>query len=636
MSEVKIKPIDPDKFTGLYGKRKLRGYQATKCHEVVTNIKYQVTQISAGVKDFFEPCYAVAYTAAGKSSIMAAVAKYYADMGFKVMILVRQADLVLQDSKTCTMMKALNGRYCASHLPKDNSYNIVVGSESTVANEIELGGAFFEKEDVPHVVMIDECHCVDNKETQRLIDDPNLKTKNQFARILAHFRKQRPRQAVVGFTGTPFRGNESIEGVYWTGGMVGDEIGRQWLTENGYIHDVAFDFPDNSKVDLERFFEKIKGGHHDADFTSEQLAEIAKEVDTEDKNKSYAVYMQYVMQDRNAALVTCASKNHCKNIAKHLPKGSYAIITDDTKTSDREKYLSLANRGEIKYVLQVKCLSTGVDVPLWDTIFLLRPIMSLGLLIQLAGRGVRLLEDWQKDKKFIKNECLFIDFSHCLEYMHSQFCNPMLEKAVLEKHKKQNKLTEKCPACGTMNSEAARRCRGVSDEDGSRCEYFFISKECPTCGKENDPQSENCRACGGEMKDPAEKLHGTHYKPGEKMPVKDMEVKFHRTGLSYKVFYDAFDDDGNSIVFSGFVPTVGRTAKTQKKVRAMAYNGFCKNFIKDKGALRYILRKGVSVESIREVKDCILTPTHATYRPGSDKVKPKMTHVYHEEINCES
>ena len=138
------------------------------------------------------------------------------------------------------------------------------------------------------------------------------------------------------------------------------------------------------------------------------------------------------------------------------------------------------------------------------------------------------------------------------------------------------------------------------------------------------------------MKDPAEKLHGTHYKPGEKMPVKDMEVKFHRTGLSYKVFYDAFDDNGNPIVFSNFVPVVGKTPKTQEKIRRIVYNGFCKDFIKDKGALGYIRRKGVTVDSIREVKDYILTPSHATYRPGSDKVKPKMTHVYHEEVDCES
>ena len=76
--------------------------------------------------------------------------------------------------------------------------------------------------------------------------------------------------------------------------------------------------------------------------------------------------------DRLGVLITCSSKKHCEQVAEFLPKDSFGIVTDSTSTKARKKILDDAKKGVIKYVLQIGCLSTGVNVPRWDVIVILR------------------------------------------------------------------------------------------------------------------------------------------------------------------------------------------------------------------------------------------------------------------------
>ncbi|MFK9938761.1 hypothetical protein ACJEP1_25465, partial [Klebsiella pneumoniae] len=79
--------------------------------------------------------------------------------------------------------------------------------------------------------------------------------------------------------------------------------------------------------------------------------------------------------------------------------------------------LDKANRGEIKYIFQVMALTTGVNVPFWDFSVILRKIGSLTLLIQLLGRGMRLLKDWQKEAPYswVKEDHLVWDFAGTMD-----------------------------------------------------------------------------------------------------------------------------------------------------------------------------------------------------------------------------
>lgn len=455
-----------------YGKITPRLYQWEAFDSVRNYIRQEWSDIKSGQKKNFSAGYIEAYVAAGKTIMMAMVAEYTSSVGGKVMILARAAELVRQNSGKCRDMGAKNSVYSASLNLKSKYHNIVVGTEGTVSNEVGEGGDFYEREDVPHVLLIDECHGVDNHEVQKCLDDPNYESSNQYAKIISHFIRVRPNIAIIGFTGTPFRGEEKIDGVFWTGGRIGKAIDREWLTEQGFIHNVTFDFPE-SKLDLSEFMDKFKDGL--VDFSKKELEKIGDATKLEDIEKM-ALYMRYAMKERNAALVTCASVKQCKQLARFLPDGQWAIITESTNPIERMRYLDQANEGKLKYILQIQCLSTGVDVPLWDTIFLLRPIGSLALLIQLIGRGVRLLEPQHEEAGYEKSECLVIDFTDTMDMMHDQFDDPMLDSAELQKAKKDKKANKVCPVCSFKNSDGARRCVNVIESE--RCDHFWSYNEC--------------------------------------------------------------------------------------------------------------------------------------------------------------
>lgn len=193
-----------------------------------------------------------------------------------------------------------------------------------------------------------------------------------------------------------------------------------------------------------------------------------------------------ICKDRNGVLVTCAGERHCKEAAAALPPGTtYRIITGKTGEQQRKTWLREAFEGKVKYIFQVMALTTGVNVPFWDTSVILRKIGSLTLLIQLLGRGMRLLKKWHTDRGYKKHDHLVLDFAGCLDELGQLYFDPILEQAQYQNRFSTGKDPKHCPICGTENSFYARRCIHT-DADGNRCEHFWTSR---TCEDQKDPRT---------------------------------------------------------------------------------------------------------------------------------------------------
>lgn len=241
--------------------------------------------------------------------------------------------------------------------------------------------------------------------------------------------------------------------------------------------------------------------------------------------------------DRLGVLITCASKKHCEQVAECLPDGTWGIVTDSTSTKDRIKILDDAKTGKIKYVMQIGCLTTGINIPYWDTCVILRKIGSLTLLIQLVGRVLRTLKDYQIDEGLVKSDALILDYTDTFESMGDIFDDPIVGQAVAEKAKQKDAVLE-CPACGTFNSEYAVRCCGtdLNSADG-RCEYFFKYNECKSCGTKNAPTAKSCRNCDAVMIDPNNALVHKAYTDADYKPVKTMAFSTTKSG-KLKITYE--------------------------------------------------------------------------------------------------
>lgn len=479
---------------------------------------------------------------AGKTINIAFDVKHVTDKGGKALVLARQGELIEQNADD---FRAIGGKcsiFSASLDRKSTYYPAVFGTEGTVCRSLKSDFNY-----KIHLLAIDECHMVNWKDVIACQNDykdgfdiyenkdESGKTKySQFAVIIVHLYAMNPKLRVIGYTGSAFRGKESIYGEFWQKEL--SNVSTYQLVSEGYLVPPVFGFGDDDHhYDLSEF---KKDGDGAEDFTQKEMQAMGRKI-TKDKKRTQLIMEEVIERTRGrlGVLITCASKKHCEQVAECLPDGSWGIITDSTSTKERRRILKAAKSGEIKYTLQIGCLTTGVNVPYWEVCVMLRKIGSLTLLTQLLGRVLRTLKPEQVDAGLEKNEALILDYADTIESMGNPYDDPLIERAKAASAKAKHQ-TQECPKCRTENSEFAVRCIGTdqASNDG-RCEHFFKSSMCLHCNTENSPSAQNCRNCGAVMVDPNLKLVNKAYTDADYKPVKAMHYRESKSG-KLEVIYE--------------------------------------------------------------------------------------------------
>ena len=513
----------------------------------ITPRDYQWLAYSESAKEigrYSGPFIVNASVGAGKTIMMAMLARRFSDMGMRGLVLARQAELIKQNSEAMWDCGVDNSKYSAGLKAKSVHYPIVAGTEKSIHNALysDLDGF------APMFVMVDEAHMVDWEDL--ISGEPTT----VYAKIIIELRKRcmaahKKELRIIGFTGSPFRHIKPILGEFWKKQVC--EISSDYLVNRGFLVPTIFgDISKEDMYDLSDFHSEGEDGA--ADFTSEQLKAMQKEILSQG-TRTQKIMLEVMRRTatRNGVLITCSGKKHCEEAAKYLPTDSYVIVTESMGMKAREKALDDAKNARVKYVFQIGCLTTGVDCSYWDTSVLLRKIGSLTLLIQLLGRGMRLLKDFLHDKGIRKEDHLVLDFTDTMAELGALYNDPILEAADLAKAKKDNS-TQQCPKCGSENSPRARRCIGSdADAEDGRCEYFFTFKTCDDrvidgigqikgCGAQNDPCARQCRKCGQQIFDPNAKLNERFYTDDDYVQVTKFKVEPTKSGegLLYRYWYE--------------------------------------------------------------------------------------------------
>lgn len=515
-----------------------------------------------------KPSFVTASVGAGKTIMISMVGARFQAMNkrpedmlpgeeylWQGMVIARQGEIADQDAEEMWNMQVRNSLFSASLNRRSTAYPIICGTEGTIVN------ALFDKLDdeskvvktgelssfTPRYLLIDECHQVDwedvvssNSSTQYgiIINELNRRCKAKYGHEII----------VIGYTGSPFRGTDSIKGAYWKHEIV--NIDTKYLVDIGFLVPTIFGLHDIDDLHYDLSAFEASGSDGTQDFTSEQLKQMQKEIlEQGTLTQKIMLKVMELTKDRNGVLITCAGKKHCQEAAKYLPEGSYAIVTEDMGQKSRRKALKDAYSGKIKYVFQIGCLTTGVNIPLWDTSVILRKIMSLTLLVQLLGRGMRLLKKEQIDAGYHKENHLVLDFSGTMFELGQLYEDPILEEAESQRSKRSGEQVP-CPKCATMNSPYARRCIGKDalSPDG-RCEEFFSYIRCgfdkhgirifdDGCGTKNDPTARYCRHCDHVLRDPNAALNERAYTDNEWTDVEDFKVEMTKDseGILYRYF----------------------------------------------------------------------------------------------------
>lgn len=549
------------------------------------------------IRSYTHPFVIKAAVSAGKTTIISLISTTIQRLNMPAIVLSRQGEIVEQDAAEMWQFGVKNSVFSASLNMKSTANKIIVGSEKTVFNAL-----FKELEHfAPLVMMIDECQHVDVddivaseiRQVRKMYDEkgelvPGWKEgdhyddgwrleeytgetfedmveaeRSQYTMIIRtlqdrcmkiHGRRMR----ICGLTGTDFRGVQPIINEdlgtpgFWRKAIC--DISTEYLVKFGAVVPTHFGDTGDLHYDLSAF--KSGGEQGEVDYSAEKLRKMQAAI--HDQATTTAEIMLDVYKrtlHRNSVLVTCAGKKHCQEAADALPPGTtYCIITDSTPKKVRRQYLKDIYDGKIKFTFQIGCLTTGVNIPIWDTGVILRKIGSLTLLVQLIGRTMRKPKQWMIDAGIIKKDALILDYSETMEELGELYFNPILEQYHFEiaTSKKEFKY---CPACKKMgksgkNGEHARRCitehatnpAMLITQDAwpkgyllraykkrrhqyptERCEYFWKKRICEDvqdntgriikqgCGTFNDVTARNCRRCGGTLIDPNDSLTNKHY-----------------------------------------------------------------------------------------------------------------------------
>ena len=503
------------------------------------------------MKKSTEPGLIEAFQGAGKSLIIASVAKKIREMSGKyVLCLVPSATLLKQNAEKFKALGEHVSMFSASLKSKSLRYPCVLATPMSVKNSLDKFKIQFA------AVILDEA---DRSLTPTILY------------IIDKLREKNPNLRVLGLTGTPFTMNGgyiyrlTVDGKAWPDTKAKDpyfakqvyKIGRIELTEEGFIVPIEF-----GEISAERY-------------DTESLA-----LNSMNKFDSKEVDRVFVGQGRKTASIVADAVNralpggrviffaatiqHAKEILASLPAWNSAIVTGDNEKEVKDE-IKKYKAGEKRYIVCVNMLTVGFDDPGTHTIVVMRKTESSALYLQIIGRTVRPIYADGYDLETREGRLASIaaspkKYGLILDYTDNpdfHFIDHDIDNPKISAKKASaggEGLSVTCPDCGTENeftarpnpdrfkidkygyfldlmgerietpygpmpSHMGRRCFGMQLVLGKldRCKYRWSPKKCPHCEADNDIATRYCSECKGEIVDPNNSLIDI-YKPAVKDP----------------------------------------------------------------------------------------------------------------------
>jgi DNA repair protein RadD len=392
--------------------------------------------------DWFEagntgnPCI-VLPTGAGKSHIVAALCKDALTKWpqTRVLMLTHVKELIQQNAEKMRQHwpNAPMGIYSAGLRSRRIDSITFAGIQSVHAKARRIGRV--------DLVIIDECHLVSHK------------AEGGYRQLLDDLTAINPALRVIGLTATPYRlGHGYItDPPALFNGLV-EPVTIEELVYKGFLASLRSKV---TETKLDAGGVKKRGGEY-------VEADLQRVVDKEPLNVAVVDEVIDLAGDRKAWLFFCAGVDHAHNVSAALNARGIpaACITGKTPSGERARIIADFKAGRLRALTNANVLTTGFDHPSIDLIAMLRPTMSPGLYVQMAGRGLRL--------KPHTDHCLVLDFAGVVK-AHGPIT------AVQEPRRK-----------GEASGDAPMK---VCDPDDGGCgELVHLSaRECPACGKEFPP-----------------------------------------------------------------------------------------------------------------------------------------------------
>jgi len=370
---------------------------------------------------------------AGKTVMAVEIIKRYLEDTKRILFVAHREELIDQCSDKLTVFGIDHGIIQAKK-PRNLFPDVQVTMIQTFTRRLKADRLIPPPAEL---IIFDECHHA---------------AANSYISVL----KEYPDAQVIGLTATPLRG----DGV----GLGGDNLFQDMvfcpsikeLIEMGHLVPVRHYAP--SKPDLEGL--KIKMG----DYSETQLQNRMDKVQLiGDIVQTWAKF-----GENRQTVVFSTGVRHSKHIRDmFLDAGVIAEHIDGkTPKDERKEILVRLASGETRIITNCMVLTEGWDCPPVSCIILARPTKSLGLFLQMAGRGLRPYPG--------KSNTILIDHSGAIDqhgFVHTNRDWALDPYETIEARSSESKPTKpitcqecsfvyeaepKCPVCGFMPTVAAK------------------------------------------------------------------------------------------------------------------------------------------------------------------------------------
>jgi DNA repair protein RadD len=430
----------------------------------------------AHVKKRLSPCLLELATGAGKSLIVAELAKFFskAAPSKRVLCIAPSKELVEQNAEKYALTGNQASIYCASAGKKCLRSQVIFASPRSALGTIDKIARMGVS-----AIIIDEAHRITPTMIILINSVLDFEIKNT---------KVNDKCRIIGMTATPYRmGTGYIYSIDSTGeeDIHHDEtkaidpfyskllykITAGELVNDNYLSQVkigdSYDSYDTSQLETNKFGQFSAKSVEKAFSGNTKTERIIQSVIEQSENKM-------------GVMIFAATISHAEEIASYLPRNDCKVITGKLKKKDREIAICQFKRREYKYIVNVDVLTTGFDAPHVDYVVVMRATESASLFEQIIGRGLRLHDD--------KEHCLISDFAENIERhkLQSDIFTP--EITARKKSGDSAEISVTCPACSAMSNKKRRNDGAYDGLANDRFGNFIISgTEKPTKFEDGDP-----------------------------------------------------------------------------------------------------------------------------------------------------
>ena len=233
-----------------------------------------------------------------------------------------------------------------------------------------------------------------------VIDEAHHTAATTYRLIIDHALELNPNCLILGLTATPNRSDG--KGLREIFSNVCDQISLGELIRSGHLV-----VPRTFVIDVGVTAKLSNVRELGADFDMIAVDQIMNQ-----RPINAAVVEQWKEKGENRqTVVFCSTVKHAEAVTEafSIEGIKAATITGQLTSNDREKILDEYACGAIQIIVNVQVLTEGWDHPPTSCVVLLRPCSAKSTLIQMVGRGLRIVNS-DEYPGVIKNDCIILDF----------------------------------------------------------------------------------------------------------------------------------------------------------------------------------------------------------------------------------